>query len=227
MRIPSTTLLAPGLFAVVTALGGCGEGAQETTGPTAAGPVDQRPTEPPRTVTAAPDQDRQEPRIGDAPLVETTLVDRDGKEIGSVSIEPVQQGVRLALHAEGLSPGPHAVHFHEYGVCEPPDFKSAGDHYNPHEARHGMPDSDEQMEELDHHVGDMLNQEVDDQEVLDTVMVNHTATLAEGPNALLDADGTALVIHAKVDDYESQPSGAAGDRVACAVIGRATHVGSR
>jgi Cu-Zn family superoxide dismutase len=57
--------------------------------------------------------------------------------------------------------------------------------------------------------------------VLDTVMVNYTATLSEGPTTLLDEDGSALVIHADPDDYESQPAGNAGSRVACAVVSRA------
>ena len=72
----------------------------------------------------------------------------------------------------------------------------------------------------------MLNQKVDDQQTLSAVMVNSTASLTSGPNALLDQDGSALIIHATADDYESQPSGDAGERVACAVIAEVRATGT-
>ena len=159
--------------------------------------------------------------VGEVTTLNTTVIDSDGNEAGTLSIEPQQRGVRIALNVEGLSPGPHAVHFHEHGRCDPPEFQSAGDHYNPTRAPHGMPDADGDPEDPDHHVGDMLNQDADDQGNLNTVMINHTATLAPGPTTLLDEDGSALIIHEGPDDYETQPAGDAGGRVACAVITRA------
>lgn len=152
--------------------------------------------------------------------VETSLVNGQGDTIGTVSVEPLTSGVRLEIHAEGLAPGAHAVHLHTRGVCEGPDFKSAGGHFNPADASHGMPDGDEALRDQDHHAGDMINQKVDDQGVLDTVIVNPSVNLANGRNRLLDSDGTALVVHSASDDYRSQPSGDAGSRVACAVIER-------
>ena len=187
----------------------------------------------PEPTTAPPDDDgvapaAGEPEVGEAPWVETTLISREGNPIGNLSIEPVEQGVRLAMHVEGLSPGPHAVHFHEHGRCEPPDFESAGSHFDPAGGgQHGMPDGDQDPEDPDHHAGDMLNQDVNDQELLSTVMVNDTVALSEGqPNSLVEGDGTALIIHAQPDDYESQPSGDAGDRVACAPITSEQTVGT-
>ena len=126
--------------------------------------------------------------------------------------------MRLDLHVEGLEPGTHAVHIHAIGRCDPPDFASAGGHYDPADAEHGMPDADTDMNDPDHHAGDMLNQTVNDNGMLDALLFNQRVTVAAGPNALLDQDGSALVIHARGDDYESQPAGAAGDRVACAPI---------
>ncbi len=157
--------------------------------------------------------------------VHSTLINREGKEIGMVSIQPIEHGVRVSVHAEDLTPGSHAVHFHEHGKCDPPDFQSAGGHYNPTGAKHGMPDMDEDFNDKDHHAGDLLNQNVDKNGVMDAVMVDDTVTL-NGTNALLDQDGSALIIHAKPDDYQSQPSGNAGERVACAVIGAAQTAGS-
>jgi Cu-Zn family superoxide dismutase len=110
------------------------------------------------------------------------------------------------------------VHIHAVGRCDPPDFASAGGHYDPADAEHGMPDADTDMNDPDHHAGDMLNQTVNDNGMLDALLFNQSVTVAAGPNALLDQDGSALVIHARGDDYESQPAGAAGDRVACAPI---------
>lgn len=150
--------------------------------------------------------------------VTTTLIGTGGDKIGSVIIHPLRTGVRIDLHAEGLEPGLHAVHFHETGRCVPPDFTSAGGHYNPTGAKHGMPDSDEQMDEQDHHAGDMLNQTVNDIGMMDVQIVNRTVTLNGPLNPLVDEDGSALVIHAQEDDYSTQPAGNAGPRVACAEI---------
>ncbi len=151
--------------------------------------------------------------------VETTIIGREGNSIGSLSIEPAEQsGVVLTFHVEGLEPGVHAVHFHERGRCDPPDFESAGGHFSPAGARHGMPDTDSDMNDPDHHAGDMLNQTADDLGTLDQIVVNRSVNLDSGPNRLIDEDGSAFIIHAGADDYVSQPAGNAGPRVACAVI---------
>lgn len=211
------------------ALTGCGESAEtpgeavtDRTGEAAPRSADE-PRSQPETEPAQ--QPRTGPAVGEVTSVETPVIDGEGKEIGSLSIEPAEQGLRLTLHVEGLSPGPHAVHFHEHGRCDPPEFQSAGGHYNPADAQHGMPDMDEDAMDQDHHVGDMLNQDVGDQGTLDTVLINYPATLTQGPTTLLDEDGSALVIHAEPDDYESQPSGNAGSRVACAVVSSAQATG--
>ena len=175
---------------------------------------------------AAASQTNEGTQRGDPTTVSTPIIDGDGNEVGTLIIESEQQGVRLAMKVDGLAPGPHAVHFHEHGRCDPPEFESAGGHYNPAGARHGRPNTNGDPEDQEHHVGDMLNQDADAHGILNTVMINYTATLEDGPATLLDEDGSALIIHEGPDDYESQPAGDAGGRVACAVITRAQAQGA-
>jgi Cu-Zn family superoxide dismutase len=216
--------LAVALAAACLTLTGCGAETTEDAETTGTEPASQTAAEGPAATAA---DDVAEPTGTEVQAerpdrVETTVIGTDGNEIGSLSIEPLEQGgVELTLHVEGLQPGEHAVHFHSHGRCDPPDFTSAGGHYNPADARHGMPDADADMQDPDHHAGDMLNQTADDQGTIDSLIVNRSVTLRDGPNRLLDEDGTAFIIHAQPDDYESQPSGNAGPRVGCAVISEA------
>jgi Cu-Zn family superoxide dismutase len=117
-------------------------------------------------------------------------------------------GVAIKVEVEGLQPGTRAMHFHEIGLCETPGFKSSGGHFNPAMVAHGE------------HAGDMMNVEVGADGTGVFEVVNERVSLrGEGDlPALMDADGAALVIHGGADDYTSQPSGAAGPRVACAVV---------
>ena len=132
----------------------------------------------------------------------------EGSEIGKINITPLTKGgVDLVVSVKGLTPGSHAMHFHEFGRCDGPDFKSAGGHYNPENVAHG------------HHAGDMMNVDVANDGTGKFEVTNGKVNLKIGSlPALMDADGTALIIHAGEDDYTSQPSGAAGPRVACAII---------
>jgi len=132
----------------------------------------------------------------------------DGNEIGKIEITSASSGgVDLLVTVKDLTPGSHAMHFHEFGRCDGPDFKSAGGHYNPDAVAHG------------NHAGDMMNVNVAADGTGKFEVTNGKVNLKTGSlPALMDADGTALIIHAGEDDYTSQPSGAAGPRVACAVI---------
>jgi len=123
--------------------------------------------------------------------------------------------VLVKVEVKGLTPGTRAMHFHEIGRCEAPDFTSSGGHFNPAGVAHG------QVEDGPH-AGDMMNIEIDADGNGSFSVLNDMVSVKSGDlPALMDADGTALVIHAGPDDYESQPSGAAGPRVACAVISAA------
>lgn len=149
-----------------------------------------------------------------AHTAEAKLIDADGRNVGIVALVGTEQGVLLDVRIEKLPPGTHAMHIHETGRCEPP-FKSAGEHFNPLGSGHGMMDGDGV------HAGDLPNIHVASTPLRQEVLAPHV-TLAKGEkDSLLDGDGAALVIHQKPDDYRSDPSGAAGNRIACGVI-RAT-----
>jgi superoxide dismutase, Cu-Zn family len=142
------------------------------------------------------------------------LIDRDGHPVGHVTLtQTPHHGIILSIEAWGLEPGVRAIHIHEVGRCDPPDFDSAGGHFNPTGAGHGA------MHPEGMHVGDLLNLQVPEDGRVVTERHAHRATLVEGEaTSLLGGDGTAIVIHASADDYASQPTGDAGGRVACGVI---------
>jgi len=141
------------------------------------------------------------------------LKDAKGQSVGTATFTEVGGVVKLKVSASGLTPGNHGIHVHEKGKCEGADFKSAGAHFNPHGKQHGTDN------EQGTHAGDMPNLEAgaDGKAALQTVL--HGVTLERGAaNSLLDADGAAVVIHAKADDQKTDPSGNSGDRVACGVV---------
>lgn len=128
---------------------------------------------------------------------------------GTVTFEDIEEGIRVQGEFEGLGSGMHGFHIHQYGDCTADDGTSAGGHYNPTNNDHGAPDQDNR------HVGDMGNLEANDD---GTATVNYVDSKIElnGSNSIL---GRGIVIHGGEDDFESQPSGAAGPRVGCGVIG--------
>jgi superoxide dismutase, Cu-Zn family len=104
------------------------------------------------------------------------------------------------------------VHVHAVGKCEPP-FTTAGPHFNPGSKKHGLEAADGA------HAGDMPNLHIPSSGDVNVEVLNSMITLAKGhPNSVLDSDGSAVVIHAKADDYKTDPAGDAGDRIACGVI---------
>lgn len=142
---------------------------------------------------------------GGAPM---PLVNASAQSIGTVRAWQTAGGVSFRISATGLPHGLHGLHVHAVGRCDPPDFTSAGAHWNPAGKQHGMNNP------AGPHAGDLPNVEVAANGVL-----NATVTLAGASMAsLLDADGAALVIHASPDDYKTDPSGNSGARIACAVI---------
>lgn len=151
----------------------------------------------------------------------TKIVNNAGEKIGIVSMNETEAGVLMFIQVSGLNPkGEHAMHVHEKADCSPRDtFKNAGGHYNPMMKSHGM------MHPEGHHAGDMPNLRPDEYGNIEAQILNLFVTLEtdkekipEGRHPLFDEDGSALVIHADADDHMSQPSGAAGNRIACGEI---------
>lgn len=147
-----------------------------------------------------------------AETVRGEFVGADGASHGTVEIRQAPIGVVVRADLTGLPPGPHGFHFHAVGVCEPP-FETAGGHFDPASSPHGF------LTEGGPHGGDMPNVHAGaDGAATVEVFVTLVSLRPEEQASLLDADGSALIVHAGADDYASQPSGAAGDRLACAVL---------
>ncbi len=149
-------------------------------------------------------------------ILEVAMLDSAGTRIGSARLTPeAGGGVRVALDVRGLPPGEHAFHIHENGRCDPPSFESAGGHFAPMDRSHGFNDPQGP------HAGDMENLTIGPDGTLRGEMANLRVTLgADEANSVLRGEGTALVIHAEADDYQTDPSGDAGSRIACGVIRR-------
>ena len=142
--------------------------------------------------------------------VKVDLNDAKGKKVGTATLSPDPKGVKIALELVGLPAGDHAIHVHETAKCDAPDFKSAGGHFNPEHKQHGKDNPQGP------HAGDMPNFTVDAKGTAKTTVIAPNVTLDTGAHGILN--GTALVIHAKADDMKTDPSGNAGDRIACGVI---------
>jgi Cu-Zn family superoxide dismutase len=139
----------------------------------------------------------------------TPLIDQGGKQIGTVRAWQTSGGVSFHVSASGLPHGLHGIHVHPIGRCDPPDFATAGSHWNPTGKQHGLNNPNGP------HAGDMPNIEVAANGAVSQTIVLPNATLAQ----LLDADGSSIMIHASADDYVSQPAGNSGAKIACAIMG--------
>ena len=148
--------------------------------------------------------------------VTVALKDGMGKDVGTVKISDGAggKGVKITGSVKGLPAGEHAIHIHAAAKCEGPAFTTAGGHFNPTMAHHGINNTATPKP----HAGDMPNFTVSAKGTAKLNITNDAVTLGDGANSLFTGGGTALVIHAKADDLMSDPSGNAGDRIACGTI---------
>jgi superoxide dismutase, Cu-Zn family len=128
---------------------------------------------------------------------------------GTVTFTKSGDGVKVVADVTGLKPGKHGFHIHEFGDCSAKDAASAGGHYNPTKHQHAGPDASER------HVGDLGNLEAD---ASGKARLEHTDKMLKlsGDNSIV---GYAVIVHEKEDDLKTQPTGDAGGRIACGVIG--------
>jgi Cu-Zn family superoxide dismutase len=148
-----------------------------------------------------------------APFAWAQLIDTQGEPIGAAKFTQKRGEVRIFAWAVGLAPGKHGIHIHEFGQCDPPDFVTAGMHFNPYNKEHGLKNPQGP------HAGDLPNLKVREDGVGILRATNGRISLKEGvANSLFDGDGSALVIHADPDDQRTDPTGNSGARVACGVI---------
>src|SRR5271165_5514042 len=142
------------------------------------------------------------------------LKDAKGNSVGTATIESKKQAVEVKLALKDLPPGEHAVHFHQNPKCDPPDFKSAGGHFNPTGKQHGFDNP------MGHHAGDMPNFTVKENGTAKATVKDADVVLGNGSeaNSLFVNGGTSIMIHAKADDMKTDPSGNSGDRIACGAI---------
>ena len=151
---------------------------------------------------------------GTVPPVTVQLEPRSGSRVaGTLTLTQIAPDkVRIAGEISGHSEGPKGFHIHEIGDCSAPDAVSAGPHFNPHGRKHGGTSGAER------HGGDLGNITFDAAGRVSVNVVAEGVTLARGnPDSLV---GRAIVVHAQTDDLKTDPTGNAGGRVACGVIGR-------
>lgn len=149
-----------------------------------------------------------------SPSAVATLRNAEGKDVGKATLTPTKGGLKVHVLVTGLAPGKHGIHIHSVGKCDPPDFKSAGGHFNPSEKHHGLHNPEGA------HVGDLPNLVVGKAGKATATFTARGATLGEGTGSVLGPDGTAIVIHADADDEKTDPAGNSGARIACGVIER-------
>jgi len=147
----------------------------------------------------------------DAPVTATAKLMRGDAEVGQISLTQIGENAAMSLKVEGLESAAYGMHLHETGKCDGPDYKSAGGHWNPAGKQHGL-DNPEGA-----HGGDLPNlvATVGQATRLERSLTGLALT---GENGLMDADGAALVIHAKPDDLKTDPSGNSGARIICGVF---------
>ncbi len=160
-------------------------------------------------VGAVAQTDMQKMTSGPSKAIAVVYPAKDKTVKGMITFTQTEKGVKVVAHLEGLTPGKHGFHVHEFGDCSAPDATSAGGHFNPTQMAHGAPT------DATRHAGDLGNIVADEKGVANLEWLDPVMQLS-GPHSII---GRAVIIHAKEDDLKTQPTGNAGAREACGVIG--------
>lgn len=157
----------------------------------------------------------QSPATSAAPRqIKVKILNSTGQDAGLATFTTVKKGVKVKIALKNLPFGPHGVHIHQNAVCDAPDFKTAGGHFNPDGKHHGY------MNAMGHHNGDFPSSVSvgEDHAGEATFVVNSISLDPSAPNSLFLNGGTSIVVHEKADDQKTDPSGDSGNRIACGVI---------
>ena len=141
-----------------------------------------------------------------------------GEDAGTATFSPSKKGVHIKLDLKNLPVGDHGVHIHAKPLCDGPDFKTAGGHFNPTDKQHGF------QNPAGHHAGDLPTNVTIGEGHLGqaTFNVDYLSTDPTAANSIFANGGTSIVIHEKADDMKTDPSGNSGNRIACGVISAPT-----
>jgi superoxide dismutase, Cu-Zn family len=137
-----------------------------------------------------------------------------GEDAGTATFTQGKSKLTIKLDLKNLPVGEHAVHIHAKPLCDAPDFKTAGGHFNPENKQHGT------LNPLGHHAGDLpQNVEIGEGHVGQaTFNVDYLSLDPTSPNSIIANGGTTIMVHEKPDDMKTDPTGNAGNRIACGVI---------